>query len=314
MAWRVVATDSFRQSHAMGVRRRPGRHAALRRRRVSASHPPPATLFEVAYRIGLGAAGNVAADAINTVDPAWTAYVTAPATRSSSPTAPTRRPHSTFSAWRRRRSALSSIAPSGPRTISAAAETLPWVLKAGTAFRWTGSWLTVFTTADPHGSEAVTAARPDSTLVELLNRRRLAGYESYAPQPDLIADRSAHHGLRRDRLAQQRRRGRSAEPPWQRDASGRQHRLLLRRSVHLRHAAVPQPAGGRDPGRAGRQRRARRRSTGVAARPRRSSSCPRRAAASARARSCGSDNNPDYPERGTIRVIRGGRTMSGTTS
>ena len=36
-----------------------------------------------------------------------------------------------------------------PADYVAAAETLPWVLSAGTAFRWTGSWLTVFTTADP---------------------------------------------------------------------------------------------------------------------------------------------------------------------
>ena len=40
-----------------------------------------------------------------------------------------------------------------PADYEAAAETLPWVQRAGTAFRWTGSWLTVFTTPDTrHGT------------------------------------------------------------------------------------------------------------------------------------------------------------------
>ena len=64
----------------------------------------------------------------------------------------------------------------------AAAETLDWVQKAGTAFRWTGSWATVFTAVDPRGSEQI-ALDEETQLVELLNRRRLAGYESYAPNP-----------------------------------------------------------------------------------------------------------------------------------
>jgi hypothetical protein len=68
----------------------------------------------------------------------------------------------------------------------AAAETLPWVLKAGTSFRWTGSWMTVFTAADPRGAEQISIDQ-EIQLVELLNRYRLAGYESYAPPPDYIS-------------------------------------------------------------------------------------------------------------------------------
>src|SRR5205814_10271891 len=59
-----------------------------------------------------------------------------------------------------------------------AAESLPWVLQAGTRFRWTGSWLTVFTTADPNARENLTIQQLEQ-LSDLLNRRRLAGYESY---------------------------------------------------------------------------------------------------------------------------------------
>jgi hypothetical protein len=73
-----------------------------------------------------------------------------------------------------------------PVDYVAAAKTLPWVLDAGTSFRWTGSWLTVFTTADPRGNAPVTETN-QIALVELLNRRKLAGYESYAPAPTLVA-------------------------------------------------------------------------------------------------------------------------------
>jgi Baseplate J-like protein len=65
----------------------------------------------------------------------------------------------------------------------AAAQSLPWVLQAGTSFRWTGSWLTVFTTADPHEREDLTLQELED-LSDLLNRRRLAGYESYVLAPN----------------------------------------------------------------------------------------------------------------------------------
>ena len=46
----------------------------------------------------------------------------------------------------------------------AAAETLPWVQKAGTSFRWTGSWMTVFTAVDP-----LAASRSASTSMSSLS-------------------------------------------------------------------------------------------------------------------------------------------------
>jgi hypothetical protein len=73
-----------------------------------------------------------------------------------------------------------------PEDYEAAAESLPWVQKAGTSFRWTGSWLTVFTAVDPKGTEQI-ALDEHLQLIELLNRRRLAGYESYAPLPRYVA-------------------------------------------------------------------------------------------------------------------------------
>jgi hypothetical protein len=72
------------------------------------------------------------------------------------------------------------------KDYEAAAQTLPWVQKACTSFRWTGSWMTVFTAVDPLGSEEISVDE-EIGLVELLNRYRLAGYESYAPPPDYVS-------------------------------------------------------------------------------------------------------------------------------
>jgi hypothetical protein len=69
-----------------------------------------------------------------------------------------------------------------PSDYVAAAKSLPWVLQAGTTFRWTGSWLTAFTTADPVTTEQLSIAELEQ-LSDLLDRRRLAGYESYVLPP-----------------------------------------------------------------------------------------------------------------------------------
>jgi hypothetical protein len=60
------------------------------------------------------------------------------------------------------------------------------VRRAGTVFRWTGSWLTVFTTPDPRGTEQVATERR-TELINLLNRYRMAGYESYVPDPKYVS-------------------------------------------------------------------------------------------------------------------------------
>jgi hypothetical protein len=148
--------------------------------------PNDGDVFDVTYRIGLGATGNVAAEAINTVDSTATAYLAA-----------VRNPRIvTNGADQETAQHIQRMAPQAFRAVQfravqpvdyvAAAETLPWVLDAGTAFRWTGSWLTVFTTADPRGNAPATEDN-QIALVELLNRRKLAGYESYAPPPVFVS-------------------------------------------------------------------------------------------------------------------------------
>jgi hypothetical protein len=153
---------------------------------VFGASPADQDLFQVTYRTGLGAAGNVAADSITMIDPA----TTGPLTAGRNPFA------ATTGADQETASHIQRMAPQAFRAIQyravlasdyeAAAETLPWVQKAGASFRWTGSWMTVFTAADPKGSEQITIDE-EIQLVELLNRRRLAGYESYAPPPDYVS-------------------------------------------------------------------------------------------------------------------------------
>ncbi len=69
-----------------------------------------------------------------------------------------------------------------PEDYAEAAERLPWVQKAGAAFRWTGSWLTAFVTPDPRGK--VTLDPPErKDLTNQLDRFRQAGREVCVMDP-----------------------------------------------------------------------------------------------------------------------------------
>lgn len=188
-AWRVVATDNggtptqweYDGDQGDTIRFGDGTFGA---------QPVDGDVFRVQYRIALGAAGNVAPGAILNVDPsasAWLSSVRNPFAVTNGADAETPQ-H------------IQRMAPQAFRAVQfravtsadyeAAAEALPWVLKAGTSFRWTGSWLTVFTIADPKASGTSGASATEANqedLINLLNRRRLAGYESYAPPPILVS-------------------------------------------------------------------------------------------------------------------------------
>ena len=152
--------------------------------------PQDGDVYDVEYRIGLGGAGNVPPDAIGNLGPGASQYLTS-----------VRNPFIvTNGADQESALHIQRMAPQQFRAVQyravqaadyeAAAETLPWVRAAGTSFRWTGSWLTVFTTVDPsaNGEPApTTTLAEEQELIELLNRRKLAGYESYAPPPVLVS-------------------------------------------------------------------------------------------------------------------------------
>jgi hypothetical protein len=148
--------------------------------------PDPGTVFQVTYSVGGGAIGNVAADSIVKVDPAAASLV-----RSVTNPFPAEGGADEETDERVRRLAPQAFRAQQfravrPEDYEEAARRLPWILRAGTVFRWTGSWLTVFTTADPKGTE-VLPVDEHIELIDLLNRYRLAGYESYAPAPHYVS-------------------------------------------------------------------------------------------------------------------------------
>ena len=147
--------------------------------------PDDNAVFEARYRVGDGKAGNVAADSITNVDPAVASIISVtnpfPAAGGEDEEPDERVQRLAPQAFRARQ-----FRAVRPEDYQAEAERLPWVQRAGAVYRWTGSWLTVFTTADPLGSVELPIAQ-HRQLIDLLNRRRLAGYEVYVPTPRYVS-------------------------------------------------------------------------------------------------------------------------------
>jgi hypothetical protein len=147
--------------------------------------PAEGAAFAVTYRVGGGVSGNVAPDALTRID-ARTAAVLGVASVSNPLAATGGRDQEPAEQVR-------ELAPQAFRGVQyravlaedydhAAERELAWVRRAGTRFRWTGSWLTVFTAVDPQGAESL-APQQDVALAQLLDRYRLAGYEAYGLPP-----------------------------------------------------------------------------------------------------------------------------------
>jgi hypothetical protein len=186
MAWRTLSSDRPLPSGVASDYDGP-RGATLRFGDGTFGElPNKGDIFEVRYRISRGMLGNVAPDTITGIDPAWAATISA----ASNPFAATGGADAESDEQIRRRApfAFRTIAYRAvrPEDYNAAAERLAWVQRAGTVFRWTGSWPTVFTTADPRSAGQISRDQ-HIELIQLLNRYRLAGYECYAPQPRYIS-------------------------------------------------------------------------------------------------------------------------------
>ena len=150
--------------------------------------PPPGTQFTVLYRVGGGSAGNVPAGTIVTAAPgqpqgALIDACTNPFPASGGTDAETNAQVRVRAPQQFRAEPLRVVQAAD---YVAAAQSLPWVQQAGTTFRWTGSWLTVLTSANPSGSEEPTIPQL-AGLTELLNQRRLAGYDSYVLPPRYVS-------------------------------------------------------------------------------------------------------------------------------
>ena len=152
--------------------------------------PGQERFFKARYRLGNGARSNVAADTIRFADPtgelsfadvglgfikrAWNPLPvsggvdpeTADEVRRDAPEAFRVR---TYRAVR-------------PEDYDEAAQRLPWIQRAGTSFRWTGSWLTAFTAADPR-AQADLPVDQRLALARHLDRFRQAGREVHVLEP-----------------------------------------------------------------------------------------------------------------------------------
>ena len=261
--------------------------------------------FVATYRFGAGAAGNVAIGAITQLDPATIAA----GYRSVMNPQP-----ATGGADAQTIQSVQRLAPQAFRATqfravlatdyAAAAETQPWVKRAGTVFRWTGSWLTTFTTPEPVATEQI-AIDDRVSLVDLLNRYRMAGTESYVPDPQYVSiDLTIELCAMADAFAAGVKAGVTAalSPTGPNAAKA----YLCRQPVRIRPTARTQHAGGRNPGRARRRRRhlhplpAARSCRRL---PRNDGYVPVGVSQIIRC-----DNNPSRPNNGSLTIIvRGGR-------
>lgn len=143
--------------------------------------PAKGTMFRATYRLGGGRRSNVAEGSITQFTPVDDIIERItnplPATGGQDPETP---------------ETVRQLAPEAFRAVAyravtegdyaEAAERLPWVQKAGAAFRWTGSWLSAFATPDPRDS-VVLSAEQRSELVDQLDRFRQAGRETHVLAP-----------------------------------------------------------------------------------------------------------------------------------
>ena len=72
-----------------------------------------------------------------------------------------------------------------PEDYAEIAERLPWVQRAGARFRWTGSWLSAFVTADPLGSFELSPEHR-TELENLMDCVRQAGREVFVRNPRFV--------------------------------------------------------------------------------------------------------------------------------
>jgi hypothetical protein len=146
--------------------------------------PAVGTAFTATYRIGNGTAGNVGADTIAHIVTTGNGVFTA--LRNPLPAAGGAEPEDIEAARRDAPEAFRTQERAvTPADYAAAAERRPDVQRAAATFRWTGSWYTVFVTADRFGGAGVDAAFR-TKLRRHLERFRMAGYDLDANGPRYV--------------------------------------------------------------------------------------------------------------------------------
>jgi hypothetical protein len=147
--------------------------------------PPNGSFVEATYRVGLGTAGNIGADALAHV--LWTQPAAPPPiteARNPLPAAGGRDPE--------RLERVRQLAPVAFRMTrkravteddyARVAEEVEGVQRAVATFRWTGSWLTVFLTVDPQGTTEIDDSLRGRVLKHVYSRTQ-TGYDLDLQQP-----------------------------------------------------------------------------------------------------------------------------------
>jgi baseplate J-like protein len=149
------------------------------------SSPPSDSFVEATYRVGLGTAGNIGADALAHL--LWTQNTTPPdieAVRNPVPAVGGDDPEALD---RARELAPVAFRMTRKRAVTEddyarVAEEVDGVQRAVATFRWTGSWLTVFLAVDPKGATEISDSLRAAVLDHVSSRTQ-TGYDLDLQQP-----------------------------------------------------------------------------------------------------------------------------------
>jgi hypothetical protein len=156
------------------------------------ARPGEDRFFRARYRLGNGASGNLPAGTLHWADETGKKVfadfgmpilsVTNPL-----PTSGGVEPETLVEALRDAPEAFRAVTYRAvrPEDFDELAQRLPWVQRAGTQFRWTGSWMTAFTTGDPRKVDELPANRR-LALARYLDRYRMAGREVHVLEPRYV--------------------------------------------------------------------------------------------------------------------------------
>jgi hypothetical protein len=147
------------------------------------SRPDSGTIFHATYRVGNGVAGNIGAEAIAHIVSSDSAIVAVhnplPARGGVEPESMRDVRQRAPYAFRTQERAVT------PEDYAAVSERHAQVQRAAATFRWTGSWHTVFVTADRRGGLAVDDAF-ETELQRHVERYRMAGYDLEIDGPRFV--------------------------------------------------------------------------------------------------------------------------------
>ena len=147
--------------------------------------PARGSVFRVVYRLSQGQADKVAAGMLTQFDAAALPFVET--VRNPFDVTDSVAPETLDEARQLAPEAFRAVTYRAvrPEDYAEAVERLTWVQRAGAEFRWTGSWLTLFATADPRGSFTL-APNQQLELGRQLDRFRLAAREAYGRPPKFM--------------------------------------------------------------------------------------------------------------------------------